>query len=317
MELLNRIYRLHGILESHTYPISHNALLDRLECSRATLNRLIREMRDTWGAPIINIRGRGYTYDKQVTFQLPGLWFNPEELQSLFSLITLLENIQPGKLNSLFSSIKTRLIETVDKEMKTPSEIHRIRILGMAKRTPAKHFTSIASAVLERKKLEVSYHGRANDLPSTRIISPQRLVYYKDNWYLDTWCHRSQGIRTFSVDRIITAKYLSDMAINVKDSILNKKLAGSYGIFSGEADKVAILHFTPERAKWIADENWHPKQTSRFLQGGTYELGIPYSNPTELILDICRYGDDVEVIEPKELREMVAKKLSQAANIYT
>jgi len=98
---------------------------------------------------------------------------------------------------------------------------------------------------------------------------------------------------------------------------LNDQLGSAYGIFSGSADKkVAILHFTPQRARWVADETWHPEQTSRWLADGCYALKMPYANDTELILDICRYGPDVEVMEPQSLRISVSEHLKSAANQY-
>jgi len=43
---------------------------------------------------------------------------------------------------------------------------------------------------------------------------------------------------------------------------------------------------------------------------------VPYANAMELILDICRYGPDVEVIEPERLRLCVAERLRLAAEQY-
>jgi len=77
-----------------------------------------------------------------------------------------------------------------------------------------------------------------------------------------------------------------------------------------------VLHFNAFRASWIAEESWHPNQEGKWLNGDCYELRIPYSYPTELILDICRYGPDVKVIEPESLRNSVTDRLNMAANQY-
>jgi len=80
---------------------------------------------------------------------------------------------------------------------------------------------------------------------------------------------------------------------------------------------MAVLHFTEQAARWVADEEWFPEQKSRWLDRNTFELRIPYNNPTELMMEICRYGPDVEVIEPPGLRQQVLQKLQQAVNQYT
>ena len=77
-------------------------------------------------------------------------------------------------------------------------------------------------------------------------------------------------------------------------------LASSYGIFSGKADKAAVLRFTPKQARWVASEQWHPEQLRRFEKDGSYVLEFPYSNDSELVMDILRYGENVEVVSPAQ-----------------
>ena len=76
------------------------------------------------------------------------------------------------------------------------------------------------------------------------------------------------------------------------------------------------LRFTPERARWVASEQWHPQQEGRTLDDGSYELTIPYSDDRELIGDILRHGPDVDVLAPSGLRARVRERLQQAAARY-
>jgi len=105
-------------------------------------------------------------------------------------------------------------------------------------------------------------------------------------------------------------------ARNVSESRLHEELAASYGIFAGTPEATAILRFTPERARWVAAERWHPQQESDWLEDGRFELRIPYSRTEELILDIMGYGPDVEVASPTTLRREVANRLARAAMQY-
>jgi len=79
---------------------------------------------------------------------------------------------------------------------------------------------------------------------------------------------------------------------------------------------MAVLEFSSEISRWVAEEQWHPEQQGCFLDDGSYELKIPYNNPIELIMDICRYGPDVEVRGPDELRQAVSERLKKAASKY-
>ena len=97
---------------------------------------------------------------------------------------------------------------------------------------------------------------------------------------------------------------------------LDAVLATSFGIFAGLPSREACLIFTAHRAQWIADEQWHPEQRGEFLEDGRYRLRFPYHHSEELVLDICRYGPDVFVEAPVELRKTVADRLKAGAALY-
>ena len=152
--------------------------------------------------------------------------------------------------------------------------------------------------------------------PATAKSPPQRLAHYRDNWYLDAWCHDKKGLRIFAVECIRAVEPLAKAAKTVPESTLNRELASAYGIFAGLPHATAVLRFTAKRARWVAEEIWHPEQQSRRLEDGCYELRLPYSDDRELLMDILKYGADVEVVAPVELREAVRNLLETAANQY-
>jgi predicted DNA-binding transcriptional regulator YafY len=321
MDKFDRIFELHKILSHRKLPVSGKELRERLECSRATLNRIIQEMRDYLNAPLkYDQEQNGYYYDhtQGAPFELPGLWLNSSELHALLVTQKLLTSIQPGILEQTLSPIRERIHQLLHSRRLSHPEIgQRIRILQIASRpTDLDTFHKLATALMDRKQIHILYHGRARDETTERDISPQRLVYYRNNWYLDAWCHVQKGLRSFSLDRIHPV-YISDKAAReINESELQTHFADAYGIFGGKADRTAILRFSANAAKWVADEHWHHKQTGITLDTGEYELRVPYNNPTELIMDILKYGEDVVVLAPEELRRQVAEKLSRAAQQY-
>jgi proteasome accessory factor C len=149
-----------------------------------------------------------------------------------------------------------------------------------------------------------------------REVSPQRLVHYRDNWYLDAWCHKRQALRTFGVDAIESAIVVDQPARDVDDDTLDRHFASGYGIFSGADTQEAVLLFSKERARWVAREIWHPQQDGRMQLDGTYLLKLPYSQQPELVMDVLKYGADVEVLSPHSLRDAVAGQLQAAARRY-
>jgi predicted DNA-binding transcriptional regulator YafY len=321
MDRSQRIYKLHQILKSHRLPVSHRILQERLESSRATVNRVIQEMRLYFDAPIEYDRERnGYYYATagDRPFELPGLWFNASELYALLAMQQLLAEAQPGLFESQLAPLKTRIEKILASEHLGQGEIsRRVRILRMAGRhVPDERFQTAAAALLQRKRLHIHYRARGAEQESQREISPQRLVHYRDNWYLDAWCHKRNALRTFALERIFRARTLETAATDIPDDQLDAHFAAGYGIFAGPASHTAILRFTPESARWVADEEWHPRQESSILEDGRYELRVPYSEPTELVKDILKFGLDVEVVGPETLRSEVVKRLADALAQY-
>jgi len=97
---------------------------------------------------------------------------------------------------------------------------------------------------------------------------------------------------------------------------LDRFLGAGFGIFSGSAQAWAVLRFGPDASRWVADETWHPDQIGQWIDAH-YQLQIPYADPRELLMDILKYGPEVEVIAPPDLREMVTERLRAGAERYS
>lgn len=187
MDIHERLYALHKTLDARRNPVSTENLMAELGCSRSTLHRTIGRLRDTFGAPIVNAPGRGYFYDRSAgRFDLPGLWFRPDELETLLVMDDLLSTVQPGILRDQFGPFRDKVRELLDHavEGRNPFPAHRIRILrSHARQVPTANLTGVAAAVVERRRLAFAYAGRVTGESTCRHVSPQRLVYYRDQWY--------------------------------------------------------------------------------------------------------------------------------------
>jgi Predicted transcriptional regulator len=318
MSKLDELYRLHRLLDGRRTGLPRAALIGEHGFARATLARYIAHLRDALGAPLI-CDENGYRYASiDGRYPLPGLWFSAEELLALVTLKHLLGSLAPGLLDDHLRPLQARIDQLLQsRQLGAGEAAARIRLLGMAARPKSpRHFQSVASAVLQRKRLKIDYYVRERDQLTTREISPQRLVHYRDNWYLDAWCHERKALRVFAVECIRSADALEKRTRTVPESRLNRELASAYGIFAGRPVAIAVLRLTAYRARWVADEAWHPEQQSRWLDDGRYELRVPYSSDKELVMDILKYGADVEVIAPETLRDAVKKALDAAASQY-
>mgnify|MGYP000949880529 CR=1 FL=1 len=322
MKKADRIYKLHNLLQNRRF-ITRKELQSTLEVARATLTRDIEFLRSQMNAPVVYDPDLGgYRLDKQATLkgmhELPGLWFNESEINALLAIEGLLESIQPGLLGPHIAPLKKRMEQLLGKSSHAPDEIRKRILLLPA--TPRKlkleYFEACANATLARKRMRIDHYDRGLDTIVSRDVSPQRVVRYKENWYLDTWCHLRNAIRTFSVDAIRGATILEKPAQEVADEELDAVLGAGYGIYAGREVQWAVLKFSPWQARWTAHETWHVDQKSRFDSDGSYVLEIPYSGDGELVMDILKYGPDIEVIAPDGLRETIKVRLQAASEKY-
>ena len=324
MNQIERIYRIDQLLSDRGV-VSFQSLMDVLEVSRATLKRDLAYLRGRLNAPIVLDRDAGgYRFDRATprtgaAYELPGLWFSSGEIHALLTMHHVLINLDSGGLlGPHIQPLLARLTALMGVAHNPADEvIRRVRVLSVGNRPlQLDSFQVIGSSLLRRKRLFIRYHARGSNSHSERELSPQRLVHYRGNWYLDAWCHLREELRSFAVDAIAHVELRETAAINVADEKLSETLGSGYGIFSGNAVQWATLRFSPARARWVASEHWHSRQKGRMLDDGSYELVVPYSNDPELIMDILKYGPDCEVVGPDGLREKVVGLLKAAAGRY-
>jgi predicted DNA-binding transcriptional regulator YafY len=322
MDRTERFYKIEQLLISQrVVPI--DTFLDVLEVSSATFKRDLEYLRDRMNTPIEWDRdSRGYRYaSNQPGGQpstLPGLWFNASEVHALLTMQHLLANLGNGLLANHIAPLQTRLKALLSSADHSAEEVEkRIKLIHAARRVlPLQSFESIATATLRRKQLQITHFNRQSGQELERIISPQQILFYRDNWYVDAWCHLRKGIRSFAIDAIRKATLIDMPAVEMSQKKLKEYFEKGYGIFSGEKVTWAKLRFTPERARWVSAEQWHPEQRSGFDADGFYWLEVPYSDDRELLMDILKHGTEVKVLSPEALKTRVRKALASTLAQY-
>jgi predicted DNA-binding transcriptional regulator YafY len=311
---IERLIRLRGA-------VSLRVLLDELQVSRATLKRDLEYLRSRLGAPIEYDRdANGYRFaqnSRVARHELPGLWFDERELYSLLMAHQLLSGLDA---DGSFSRHLQPLLERIHQLLGSSDDrtlMKRVKIVNAAQRpVPSRWFEIVAEALLQRRRVHLRYLTRGRGEVSERDVSPQRLVHYRNTWYLDAWCHRADGLRRFALDAIEDAQPLEAKARDIAMKQVQAEMDAGYGIYAGGTRQWATLVFSAQAALWIAREQWHPEQQGRWLADGRYELKLPYVDDTELLMDLLRQGAEVEVLSPPALREKIGQRLRAAAAVY-
>ena len=334
MDRTERFYRIELLIKRQA-GVSFDQLLQELEVSPATLKRDLQYLRDRMDAPIVYARdenvyrfadgaavaanGGAPTRPGAKTHELPGVWFSEKELHALLTMHQLIAGLDDGgvlgrHLQPLLDKLHGMLGASGEEAQ---SLMRRVRIVSPAKRAVASRwFEEAVSAVLSRRRLLISYYTRSKRSESERVLSPQRLLHYRNTWYLDAWCHASEGLRRFALDAVRSAKVLDEPARELPMPEVEAALDQGYGIFGGARLRWATLHFSAEAAQWVAQEEWHPQQQLKPQADGSLRMRIPYSDHTELVMDVLRHGPNVRVVSPPELIAQVRDQLEQTLQSY-
>lgn len=317
-----RIYKIDQLLNNQRV-VTIPQFLERLEISLATFKRDIAYMRDRLNAPIeFNRELGGYQFAQQNQYgdryELPGLWFSPEEIHALITMQQLLQNLGgssllSGHVQPLLSRLKMVIADKADLDENFDK---RIKVKNVGYRAiKMDHFPLLATATLKRHRINMIYKARSTDEELQRTVSPQRINYYKGNWYLEAWCHVRNDMRFFSMDCIHHVELLTEPCHEVSIDALEQSEKG-YGIFSSKEIQWAKLKFSPLAARWITAEIWHADQKQTILEDGSLLLEVPYSDETEMVMDILRHGAHVKVIEPQSLIQIVTDCLNKTIKNY-
>ena len=314
-----RVYKIEMLIRNRGH-VSFQTLLDELEVSPATLKRDLEYLRDRLGAPIDYDRFvNGYRFredSRAARHELPGLWFSERELYALLMAHQLLSGVDA---DGVISRHLQPLLERIHQMLGTAGAegeqlLSRVKIASPVRRAVAtQYFEIVAEALLERRRLSMRYLTRARGQSSRREVSPQRLVHYRNTWYLDAWCHSRERLLRFALDAIEDAAVTPDKALNMPLRQVQAEMDGGYGVFAGSHAHWATLVFGAQAARWVGAEQWHPLQRGRWLDDGRYQLELPYTDPTELAMDVMRHADEVSIVaDSGNLADTVRERTQRA-----
>ena len=320
MSTTERLYRIESMIR-HRGHVSMATLMQELEVSRATLKRDLEYLRSRLGAPIEydpDVRGYRFgTGGAGPRHELPGLWFDERELYALLMAQQLLDGLDAGGLLARHLQPLVDRIHDLLRPAAGAGEpnalVQRVRIVTPARRpVPGPLFERVGQALRESRRLRMRYLTRRRREVGERDVSPQRLVHYRNTWYLDAWCHRVADLRRFALDAVERVEVLDEPARVLPLDEVQAAMDAGYGIYAGDTARWATLRFDETAAQWASREEWHPEQQGRALPDGRFELRLPYVDEQELVRDLMRQGDEVEIVEPASLREAVRERLQRA-----
>jgi len=296
MKILNRLDR--------GDKVNAESLADDFRVTRRTMERYIETLRHA-EVPIQYDRSQGcYVFGDGYSLRKADL--NEEEALTFALAKSMLKQFG-GKTGKILDAIEKKLGAgcTV-----LPDHI----ILGECALPPAveEHLKRLNAAILDCHQVEIDYRATyKNDEKTCRIVEPHYLLFKENMWYLRAFCRLRKEPRSFALDKIDSLTVLDKHFVKKADVIPKDELAGAFHVVMGEESIDVVLRFD-EKKKAYLRRKFTPNQTEKELPDGRLEVRLQV--PSFVGLKPWLYGwiPNVEVVEPKELREEMNKDMKQA-----
>jgi len=285
-------------------------LASRLRCTQRTVWRDLQVL-EAGGVPLTNERDgrqtRWFILDGHT--RSLGIPFTHHELLALHFGRHLLQPLE----GTIFQEAMRSALEKIQAGV-TPSALHLLNQLdhSITARTPGfKDYSRfretievLREAIARRRIVEIKYHSFGRDDLTTRRVDPYHLWYQFGGLYLAAYCHSREAILTFAIERIQEIKPCPETFERPADFNLDGYLAGSFGLFRGKPLQVR-LRFSRDVARYVAERQWHPSQRNEALLTGEMEVTLHVAPEMDVKRWILGWGKDVEVLEPKKLRDEI------------
>ncbi len=298
---INRLIELvYILLDKKT--ITAKELSVHFEVSQRTIYRDI----DTLGAagiPVYTNKGKGGGIRLLDNFVLNKSMLSEKEqidiLSSLQSLKALnVQDVEPvlKKLEVLFGKNNTSWIDVdFSRWGSNPDERDR--------------FNLFKTAILNKKMVSLDYYG-PNGEKTERTIEPLKLVLKGYAWYVYAFCHMKNDFRTFKVSRIKN--------LMIKERSFIRNAPENFVMESKEVNIKTIrivLKIHSKSAFRVFDEFESDSITES--PDGCFFVSVDLPDEEWLYAYILSFGEDAEVIEPKNIRNSLKNKLKECLKKYS
>ena len=165
--------------------------------------------------------------------------------------------------------------------------------------------------------MRITYDALTTGEQTERVVRPCRLHYADDTWYLIGHCELRDDARAFVLRRMRRAELLGDQAFEPDpDFDPDAYLARMFKFVVGSHEKRVRIRFSPRQAAWIRERRWHDSQEIVENGDGSIDLLMNVSALDAVRSWVMQYGGDAEVVEPEELRGLVAREAGAIVGIY-
>ncbi|HTP64861.1 MAG TPA: transcriptional regulator [Geobacteraceae bacterium] len=173
----------------------------------------------------------------------------------------------------------------------------------------------LREALIYQYRVRLEYRAGGKEGTSSYLVDPYSLIFHKGGLYLLGFAHNRQALRTFAAERIAGVELEKERFEIPAEFRPDEQFGSAFGIVHEAAMQVRVK-FSATIAHSVRDRLWHPSQGIEELPDGGIVLSFAAGGKMEIISWLLSYGEHAEVLAPAELREEVARQVSEMAGRY-
>ena len=312
-----RIIEVAALIHKEPRRWTRPRLAAHLEVDIATIQRYIDLLRDM-GIQIVPRGKQGY--EMVSDFFLPALNLNFEEALALVTAGRFYQGaagkqaieVLNNAIHKITSDLPKQTNETLD-QIAPQIEVPHQQVSQIDKIEP--HRETLYEAIRERRKVNMLYNAFSSGKRERHRLSPYAVLFRKHAWYVIGHTERSNQILTFRINRIHSL-FISHLPYTIpEDFSVQKYMEKSWDFRLGPETHV-VIEFAPRIAPLIREVEWHSTQQIHEHADGGLRFEATVAGWQEVGWWVMSWGEEAEVIEPKELREWVAKTAARMVEVY-
>lgn len=270
----------------------------------------LKSLADRYGAPGGFVEGMQIYIGPQKVAVTSDHFLRPmgltiHELCALELGLAILRAERPPDETEVIERARERLRQVIARLPADEMDFER-RYAEIAPTEGLPHLDELRKALRDHRKAKITYRRAGADTATTRVVRPYAIVPASGMWYAVAYCEESEGLRVFRMDRVESLTSLDDKYEIPATFSVNEALREGKGLQVDTPASGMKVRYSPKIARWIADREGVPPDAD-----GTLTIDHPLADSDWGLRHVLQYGPDAEILEPEELRQEIARRLSE------
>jgi len=180
----------------------------------------------------------------------------------------------------------------------------------------ARTYPTLQRCVDERIACDITYQGATDDQDQHLVFEPYAMHFSTRSWYVLGRSDQHDQVRILKLGRIKKIEPRDTRFQRPEHFKVTDKIGNAWELIPDGGEQEIVLKVTPRLARNVTEVRWHPSQRHESQPDGSATVRFTIDGLSEIAWWVCGYADQVQVIEPPELRDRVRDMHQRAAEMY-